>query len=147
MITLRFVTCRDVISAAIRAYQYGFWASHVEAAIGGRLIGAHLEGGVKARTPGYDAARMKREEFISIAADDAATTAFEAFLTAQIDKPYDIKAIAGMLVARDWRSPDKWFCSELVAGGFERAGVVATLPLTVTRVLPRDIRLIASALA
>jgi hypothetical protein len=32
-ITLRFVTCHDIVSAAIRTYEYGFWTSHVEAKI------------------------------------------------------------------------------------------------------------------
>lgn len=36
----------------------------------------------------------------------------------QIGKPYDYLAVAGNLVHRDWKSEDKWFCSELFAAGF-----------------------------
>lgn len=146
MITLRFVTLSDFASAAIRIYQYGFWASHVEALIDGKLVGSHLKGGVRARPIGYDAKTLVREQMISIDADDAATKTYESFVQAQIGKPYDVKAIVAMLVQRDWRDPNKWFCSELIAAAFEECKVFSRLPSAVNHILPRDIALMVSAL-
>ena len=55
MITIRFVTCRDIVSAGIRGFEYGFWASHTEALMpDGTLLGAHWQGGVLARPHDYD---------------------------------------------------------------------------------------------
>lgn len=146
-ITLRFVTCRDVVSAAIRAYECGFWTSHVEAKIGGKLIGAHFSGGVAARDVGYDASSLKREEYVSIPATDEETAAFEKFMLDQVGKPYDVGAIVAMVIQRDWRDPNKWFCSELVAAALEACKLMPTLPEAMNFVTPRDVRMIAGIYA
>jgi hypothetical protein len=146
VITIRFVTCHDVVSAAIRAYQYGFWASHVDALIGGKLVGAHFNGGVLARPIGYDASKITKEQIVAIKADDPTTKAFEDFITAQIEKPYDVEAIAAMVLDRDWRDPNSWFCSELIAAGLEQCKIFSRLPAALNRILPRDAMLMATAL-
>lgn len=51
--------------------------------------------------------------------------AAEAFLEAQISKPYDFTALLGIFFHRNWQEDDSWFCSELVeaaltAGGCKR---------------------------
>ena len=57
MITLRFVTGDDLISRAIRAAEYGFWASHTEALMpDGTLLGAHADGGAGGCGPSRTAA-------------------------------------------------------------------------------------------
>jgi hypothetical protein len=66
-IRLRFVTCRDPISAGIRLRE-NFWASHVEAVTPqGQYLGAHADGGVQARAPGYDAAILQHEQLVDLA--------------------------------------------------------------------------------
>lgn len=40
----------------------------------------------------------------------------------QVGKPYDLSALFGLLMHRDWQEPDSWFCSELVAWAFAQAG-------------------------
>lgn len=143
---LRFVTCSDPVSAAIRFGEYGFWASHVEAVMpDGTLLGAHFDGGVKARFPGYDAATMKREFFVVLPASVEEDAGFYAFLRAQINKPYDVEAIAAFVAERDWRSPDAWFCSELQAAALERCGSLPALAADVTKITPRDLLLIVSS--
>jgi uncharacterized protein YycO len=47
------------------------------------------------------------------------------FAYKQVGKKYDYTAILGMLMRRDWKEDDDWFCSELVeailaAGGRQR---------------------------
>ena len=146
MIRLRFVTCGDAVSAGIRAFEYGFWASHVEALMPeGTLLGAHYDGGVQARAHDYDAGKFQREMYVQIPADPAMTDRFHSFLRAQLDKPYDVEAIAGIVAQRDWQSPDSWFCSELQAAGLAKCswfpGALAT---EFNHVTPRDLLLIIS---
>lgn len=40
----------------------------------------------------------------------------------QMGKPYDLTALFGLLMHRDWQEEDSWFCSELVAWAFSRGG-------------------------
>ena len=74
--------------AGIRAAQYGFWASHVEAVMpDGSLLGAHFDGGVLARAPGYDQRNLVREMFVDVPASIEMTDAFHTFLRSQLGKP------------------------------------------------------------
>lgn len=146
MITLRFVTCSDPVSAAIRVGEYGFWASHAEALMpDGTLFGAHYDGGVQARPKGYDAATMQRELYVQLPCPGSVEDNFLGFLRAQLGKPYDLEAIAGLVAGRDWRSPDSWFCSELQAAALESAGYFLPLAAGAAKITPRDLLLIVSA--
>lgn len=147
-VTLRFVTAHDIISDDIRFYQRGFWATHVETLMPeGTLIGAHFNGGVLARQVGYDKDHMAREQYVPVKmASQEHADAYHAFMRLQVGKPYDVEAIAGMILQRDWRDPSKWFCSELVAGGFcECQEFPDHLAVELQHVTPRDVFLIASS--
>lgn len=143
---LRFVTCHDIVSAAIRTAEFGFWASHVEAVIpDGRLLGAHFKGGVQARMPGYDADDVTRQLFITLPATAEMDIAFHVFLEGQLGKPYDVDAIAALVAERDWAKPDAWFCSELIAAGLRHCGWFASdLAVGFAKITPRDLMLIIS---
>jgi hypothetical protein len=87
MIRLRFVTSSDPVSAGIRAAEYGFWASHVEAVMpDGALLGAHYDGGVQARSADYDAINFPKR-IVSIPAAPEMSDAFHSFLRLQLGKP------------------------------------------------------------
>lgn len=149
---LRFVTCADAVSAGIRAFEYGFWASHVEAVMpDGTLLGAHYEGGVQARAPDYDKGKFTRELFIDLPSIEDAThpwgmeDRFHNFLHAQVGKPYDVEAIAAFVARRDWQEPDSWFCSELQAAALVACGwFSAPLATGFNHITPRDLLLIVS---
>lgn len=147
MIKLRFVTANDLVSAGIRAYQYGFWASHVEALIDGKLVGAHFRGGVAVRDMGYDAGPGMREEYMQITAADEIAKKFEAFMMAQVGKPYDVEAIGAMVLERDWRDPNSWFCSELVTAALEACLLLNRMSVSVNRITPRDAYIISNTLS
>jgi uncharacterized protein YycO len=52
----------------------------------------------------------------------------------EIGKPYDFLALLSIVIRRDWESPSRWFCSELIAhstGMFRRDRV--------SRVTPEDL--------
>ena len=146
MITLRFVTCADAVSAGIRGFEYGFWASHAEALMpDGTLLGAHYDGGVQARPHDYDAGQFTREMYVALPASPEMTDSFHSFLRAQVGKPYDIEAIVGLVAQRDWQSPDSWFCSELMAAGLADCRYFpANLATEFNHVTPRDLLLIVS---
>jgi hypothetical protein len=146
VITLRFVTCNDAISAGIRAAEYGFWASHVEALMpDGTLLGAHVDGGVLARVHDYDKGKFTRQQYVQIPTEPCVAGAFHAFLREQLGKPYDIAAILAFPLGRDWQRPDAWFCSELQAAALAACGWFSSaLATEFNHITPRDLLLIIS---
>lgn len=120
------------------------WCSHVDAVLdSGELLGAHLDGGVKIRPPDYETwARVKR---LALPATDTQAQDFYGFMRSQIGKPYDSWAIAGLVLGRDWREADSWFCSEIGARGLElSAWLPSPLSDGVEFITPRDLELIVS---
>ena len=91
------------------------WASHTEFVDleSGRTFGARFKGGVKWRDPA-ESHNSYVERFTHPDIADALLWA-----VTQTGKPYDLTAIFGILVDRNWRAEDSWFCSELVAAAFE----------------------------
>lgn len=61
----------------------------------------------------------------------------------QVGKPYDLTALAGLLVHRDWQEDDAWFCSELVAWAFAQAGSPLFRPEAMRRVTPQHLWMLA----
>lgn len=147
MITLRFVTTQgDLVSDGIRKFEFEFWATHVEALMpDGTLLGAHIKGGVQARDHDYDKDQFTREEYVTIRATPAETDSFHSFLRQQVGKPYDKLGIAGLALGHNWRDPNGWFCSELIAAALCHCGVFPPhLADDFNHITPRDVRLIVS---
>lgn len=161
MIRIRFVTGNDWLSNAIRVGERDGWATHAEAVMpDGKLLGAHLKGGVEERLPGYDKDTMTREVIVEINVRDMVVeglpledipggaekveAVFHAFLRSQVGKPYDTTAIAGLALNRDWREPDSWFCSELMAAALESCGYLPKLAAADNHISPRDLLLVLS---
>lgn len=140
MIKLQFALENDASAKAIQVFQRG-WPSHVDAVLpDGSLLGARLAGGVQIRQPGY--APFTRTQLVTL---DAAADRFHGWLHQQIGKPYDSLAIAAFAVERDWRRPDSYFCSELIACGLEVGGFFPRpLSNTANEITPRDLLLIVS---
>lgn len=119
-ITIRFVTESDPVSLAIRLETWSQF-SHVEFILDDNTaLGAHAKGGVKIRPIDY--AKFTNEERYKLTVTDQQKTDILDFAHKQVGKPYDFTDIAGILFHRDWRTEDKWICSELVASAFEHGG-------------------------
>jgi hypothetical protein len=59
------------------------------------------------------------------------------FAQAQLGKKYDYTALYALpFVARDYSSPDKWFCSELVFAALQEGGAVVLSRVPKHRVTP-----------
>jgi uncharacterized protein YycO len=57
----------------------------------------------------------------------------------QVGKPYDVKALFGFLVHRDWQEEGHWFCSELVAWCAQQGGARWFRPEALRRVVPQHL--------
>jgi hypothetical protein len=138
-IKLRFVTEDDLISALIREKTWCDY-SHVEFVLDdGTTLGARSSGGVQIRPANY--ANFSKIQQFAVDCTVEQKFQIESFAQSQLGKAYDTGAIAGLMAHRDWRDPDKWFCSELVAAAFEQAVPLLRIPDSVDRVTPRDLLL------
>jgi hypothetical protein len=151
-ITLQFSALDDVVSLAIRAFSHGPF-SHVDAVLpNGSLLGARSDqlgsvpAGVQIRRPGYVEFSALRHVVLPTTPD--CDLAFYDFLRTQIGKPYDHSAILGFALDRDWRQPDSWFCSELIAAALEKARYFSfCLAAPANKITPADLLLALSATA
>jgi hypothetical protein len=147
MIRLRFVCGKDAVSLGIRARE-NFPFSHVEAVTpAGKYLGAHADGGVAARDPGYDAAYLDHDLFVDLpAAAPGQADAFYAFLDRHVGEPYDFEAILGFLVpSMPAHQPRHVICSALQTLGLRQCGWFATaLVEPAHKISPRDLLLIIS---
>jgi hypothetical protein len=142
-VKIRFVTGNDWASDLVRIGQHDGWCTHVETILpDGSLLGAHLVGGVAIRPAGYDKYTMVRE--LTVPLDLADADAYYTFQHEQVGKMYDTTGITGLMLDRDWRQTDSWFCSELVAAGLEQCGFLPPLAAVANHITPRDLLLILS---
>ena len=61
----------------------------------------------------------------------------------QVGKPYDLTALFGLLMHRDWQEKDSWFCSELVAWAFAAAGQPIFRQDASSRITPQHLWMLA----
>lgn len=140
MIRLRFVTCNDTLSMAIR-WAEDFWASHVEAVLPDGYLGAHADGGVLVRPVGYDQAILRREEFVEINTDALTALNWEAWLRTKIGTPYDFSAILGIVVRAELGERGHVICSALQTEALRVCGLAKDFPLPSAEISPRDLRI------
>lgn len=145
MIRLQFVREPGLVSSTIAWFSAGHF-SHVDAVVENRrwLLGSRTSpgDGVVARPADYG--RFIDRAVYRVRANDRQTEAFWAFLFAQLGKPYDSTAIWAFAFNRDWRSPDKWFCSELQAAALEAAGIIG--PVEANKIMPVELMHIVQAI-
>jgi hypothetical protein len=143
---IRFVTGHDFASLGIRVAEHDGWCTHVEAVMpDGTLLGAHFRGGVMARAADYDKGIATRQLIVSLDAAHDEEDKFNAFLRSQVGKSYDLTALAGFALGRDWHKADSWFCSELIAAALEESGYIPHLASINSHISPRDLLLVLSA--
>lgn len=151
MITLQFAGPQDWGGELITWYDHGKFA-HVDAVLpDGNLLGARSEivmevpAGVQIRPASY-LPESTTKLTVVLPCSDRISDAFYQFISEQIGKPYDEKAILGFVAGRNWAEEDSWFCSELVAAGMVKAMYVNQLSAPANKIAPDDLLLVCSAL-
>jgi uncharacterized protein YycO len=136
LITLQFSTQPGWQSAFIRFATWSDW-SHVDVLLeDGTLLGSRMDGGVKIRPANY--ANFSKKALYQI---DAPAEVMD-FAKKQVGLPYDSTGIINFGAHRDWRQPDSYFCSELIAAAFEAGNLPLLNPDTPSsRISPRDLTL------
>ena len=143
MITLQFVAEANLPSWGIRYWTAGPF-SHVDTVLDdGQLLGARADGGVAIRPGNY--AKFSKITQVYLSARDTQERVFHTFEDAQLGKPYDHSAIWGFAANRDWRDPQKWFCSELVLAALEESQWCPPLDIPSNKVTPVSLYLIVTA--
>jgi hypothetical protein len=105
------------------------------------LLGASDPGGVMVRTHDYQPFLAWKKATIKTPVADK----FIDLMHHEIGKPFDDEAMRMVLSdkPRDWREPDKWFCSELCVDCLDRAGFFNYKFWTAkNRITPADLLLI-----
>jgi hypothetical protein len=142
-ITLQFSTTSGIISHIVRAVTWSSY-SHVDyVTMSNELLGAQWDG-VKVRQPGYQ--KFIKTDRVTLDITDGQYSIFIKFLADQIGKKYDATALFGILGHRDWQSPDKWFCSELMAAALVAAGILKAV-VEGNRITPEMLREMVGQLA
>jgi len=131
------------LSWAIRACSWSTW-SHVALIDGDSVIEAVALKGV-VRTPlAKRQAEDPRWAISQLPCRDPAVVIAAAVL--EIGKPYDYTAVLGLGLHRVWKDADSWFCSELVAYAFDRAGSPLFRADSLRRVTPQDLWMLQPAM-
>ncbi len=132
---LRFVTCSDAVSDAIRAREgamarwVGFTPSHAEltgfamADGGPGYLGAHADCGVAIRPIGYDKATLSNELFVDVALPNEA--AAMQWARSKLGAAYDWTAILDYLLPADFHQRGDFICSALCTGALDKGGAFA----------------------
>jgi hypothetical protein len=148
---LQFVHGGDLGAKAIEWFSHGACFSHVDTVWpDGRLFGARSDiiggaaPGVQFRAPQYVGNSVTLQ--VSLNVERALDDAYYTFMLAQEGKPYDMEGILAFVSGRNWRQPDSWFCSELVAAGLEQCEYFRTpLATPSNKMTPPDLLLALSA--
>ncbi len=143
-IILQFSTQKNFASKILHWFDH-VWCSHVDAVMDNPenenhyLLGAKLLGGVCFRpNEGFTKTLM-----VEIPCFYEQQLGFERFLREQIGKPYDLNGIYSFMINRDWREDDSWYCSELMAAGLEKCGLLR-YPLYTKQVTPQNLLLLCN---
>lgn len=127
------------LSLAIRMMTWSEW-SHVGIILDDdRVIDAtYTHHGVKIRT--LNDFKKSSHYWTIVEVEVADRRAIVKAAISQLDKPYDITGLFGVLFQNyHWNEDDSWFCSELVAYAFLKGGTPIVGTFYVWRVTPQKV--------
>lgn len=134
---MKVLFCTSTLPGAvlIRAVTWSRW-SHVALVLDdGSAIEATYP---KVRRVPLETILEKHSKWVIVDVPTDCDQAIEDFAMSQIGKPYDVSALFGLLVHRDWTDTDKWFCSELLAWAFAQAGASKFREEDIHRITPQN---------
>lgn len=137
MIVLEFTKSKSIVARLIRLFTWSPYSHVAVVAPDGRRIEAvEFQGVIDSRR--Y---RHERVDVYTMELPYELERKFFNAVESQIGKPYDYGAILGFLGRQNWQAPNKWFCSELIAWGFQKIGRQVVNTKNAWRVTPRDLAL------
>ena len=153
-LSVRFVTCEDPVSRAIRAGLHGFCYSHVEIVWpeGQEIIGAFIDMGIAFRPIDYGKDEWTKTLVVTIPCLPEEAQKALAFAKSQVGTPYDVAAllsmVKGALVSHlpDWDKSEAYICSAFVTTTLLHAGIFKSFPIDPREATPRDVLCMLSAL-
>jgi uncharacterized protein YycO len=140
---LLFCTSRLPAAALIRAVTWSDW-SHVALVDGEVVIEATLAG-VRVSSLWEVIAAHSAHAIVDLPCQSPVEIIAAA--RSQVGKPYDLTALIGLLMHRDWQEEDSWFCSELVAWAFAQGGSPLFRAEVMRRVTPQHLWMLAPVTA
>ena len=143
-ITLAFCRSKGWQSALIRAATWSPW-SHVALVYGDQVVDAQAPKGVRCISLAGLQEESSRIDLVRFPCVDPEMVIAAAL--GQVGKPYDWGAVLGIGIHRNWAESDKWFCSELVAWAFARAGQPLFRPDSISRITPQHLWMLPPASA
>lgn len=138
---MKVLLCTSNLPGAllIRALTWSRW-SHAAIIDGDEVIEATWP---RVRVTPLAEVLAKRSRWTIIDLPCRSSEAVIAAARSQVGKPYDLRAVLGIAIHRDWQDPSRWFCSELVAWAFEQAGSPLFRADAVQRVTPQHLWMLA----
>jgi len=131
-----FCTSNQIGAIAIRAITWSKW-SHVALLLGdGTAIEAAWP---RVRRVGVDELLAQHSKYEIVEFTGMNDQAVIDAAMSQLGKPYDLTALFGLLLHRDWQQSSKWFCSELVAWAFAAAGHTLFRREDISRITPQHL--------
>lgn len=134
-----FSRSNNIGSWLIRLSTWSRW-SHVAIVDGDDVIEA-VWPNVRKVSLDYFKTQHGATEVVSLSCCDQSAIVHAA--RSQIGKPYDWTAVIGIGLHHDWQEDDSWFCSELVAWAFAKAGDALFRTERMQRVTPENLWMLA----
>lgn len=139
MIRVLFCRSNRLRSWLVRAITWSAW-SHVALVDGDEVIEAVWP---QVRVVPLDNVlhHYSAHAFALLPCDDPAAALQAA--RSQVGKPYDWKALVGLLLHRDWEDPHAWFCSEIMPWAIHQSGHALFRPSVMRRVTPQHLLMVS----
>lgn len=109
----------------------------------GKLLGAHIDDGVRVREPNYMQFTLRIR--VTIPVSDAQYIAFWAFVNSKVGSTYDRAGILGIALGGNLAAPGDFFCSELQACAV-RAAAIVHIAKDPSKVDPEMLRVVLTAI-
>ena len=135
-VTVHFCKSEDLGGRILRLFLMSKW-NHVAIQVGDAVYEAVSWGGVIRRP--YSQFAKSWHRVASVEVEVAEPLTLYKFLSMQLGKPYDWKAILAFLFRGSWQSHEAWFFSELVYEALMVCGGMLPDRLPSNRVTPRDL--------
>lgn len=150
-VRLSFVCGASLSSRLIAWYGNGYGGySHVDAVLkDGCLLGARDDAvggqlpGVRIRPQNYE--KWSRRAIVDIPCTEGQAVDWEAWLRAQIGKPYDSGAIWGFITGARDHQKGHWICSACQTGALRHVSLLHKIPVPDSQVTPNSLLLLATA--